>query len=87
MSGDAVWRFSVSFDRDKGFTGSGLGELTNADFVARWREIVGEPPSIMLEDRREMIAILIAASGVPAVTPEPDDDACPSSEDGQRWAA
>ncbi len=66
MVGDAVRRASVLFDGNESFPGSRLRELTDEDFVAKWREIVGEPPSIMLEDRREMIAILVAASGSPA---------------------
>lgn len=80
-------RTSVSFDRDKTFMGYRLGEMTNADFVARWREIVGEPPSIMLDDRREMIAILVAASEAPADASEPDEDICPMIDQGERWAA
>lgn len=73
----AVWRANVSFDQDQSFAGDRLGELSKADFVARWREIVGEPPSIMLDDRHEMIAILVAASGVPASISELRDDVCP----------
>lgn len=80
-------RASVSFDRDKNFTGDPLGELTKADFIARWREIVGEPPSIMLDDRREMIAILVAASGAPAEASEPDEDLCPIADQWVRRAA
>lgn len=80
-------RTSVSFDRDKNFTGDPLGELTKADFIARWREIVGEPPSIMLDDRREMIAILVAASEAPAEAPETVEDICPITSQRARWAA
>lgn len=80
-------RVSVSFDCHKSFTGDSLKELTDADFVARWREIVGEPPSIMLDDRREMIAILVAASGAPADAAEPDEDICPITDQYARWAA
>lgn len=82
-----VGRANVSFERDKSLAGDRLRELTDADFVARWREIVGEPPSIMLDDRREMIAILVAASGAPAGEPAPHDDPCPLNNHGSRWAA
>lgn len=67
----------MSFDRNQSLTGDRLGQLTKADFVARWREIVGEPPSIMLENRHEMIAILVAASGTAAAMSETRDDAVP----------
>lgn len=77
----------MSFDQDKSFAGDRLGELTDADFVARWREIVGEPPSIMLDDRREMIAILVAASEAPAETPEHGGGLCPAAIQRSRWAA
>ena len=77
----------MSFDRDKSLAGDRLRELTDADFIARWSEIVGEPPSVMLDDRREMIAILVAASGAPAEAPGPRDDPCPLNDHGSRWAA
>lgn len=80
-------RSSVPFDRDEDATGDRLGKLAKADFIARWREIVGEPPSIMLDDRHEMIAILVAASGAPAETPEPDEDPCPTADQRARRAA
>jgi len=35
-----------------------LAHLTDAEFISHWRAIVGEPPSIMLESRAEMISIL-----------------------------
>lgn len=41
-----------------------LAQLSVADFVKGWRAIVGEPPSIMLDDRSEMIRHLI--EGMPA---------------------
>ncbi|WP_246687760.1 hypothetical protein [Methylorubrum extorquens] len=36
-----------------------LADLPQADFVARWRSLVGEPPAIMLESRSEMIRLLV----------------------------
>ncbi|TXN71591.1 hypothetical protein [Methylobacterium sp. WL6] len=46
-----------------------LAQLSVADFVKGWRAIVGEPPSIMLDDRSEMIKHLI--EGVPAAVLDP----------------
>jgi hypothetical protein len=46
-----------------------LARLSVADFVKGWRAIVGEPPSIMLDDRSEMIKHLI--EGVPAAVLDP----------------
>ncbi|UYW27331.1 hypothetical protein [Methylorubrum extorquens] len=36
-----------------------LADLPQAEFVARWRSLVGEPPAIMLESRSEMIRLLV----------------------------
>ncbi|MCJ2005599.1 hypothetical protein [Methylobacterium sp. J-092] len=36
-----------------------LARLSLADFVKGWRMIVGEPPSVMLDDRSEMIRHLL----------------------------
>ncbi|AMB44236.1 MULTISPECIES: hypothetical protein [Methylobacteriaceae] len=39
-----------------------LVDLPQADFVARWRSLVGEPPAIMLESRSEMIRLLVEST-------------------------
>ncbi len=39
-----------------------LDRMSIADFVTVWCSIMGEPPAIMLENRCEMIRILIAAT-------------------------
>lgn len=46
-----------------------IDELPADRFVEGWTAIVGEPPSIMLDRHREMIAVLVDT--VPA---DPDDD-------------
>jgi hypothetical protein len=42
-------------------TGPDIGAITDAEFITGWRRIVGEPPAAMLDDRREMIALLVAS--------------------------
>lgn len=39
-----------------------LDRMSITDFVTVWCNIIGEPPAIMLENRCEMIRILIAAT-------------------------
>lgn len=50
-----------------------LDALSDEQFISGWRRIVGEPPAILLEDRREMIAHLVrsipAAEDAPARNP------------------
>lgn len=45
-----------------------LALLTNEEFVAQWRVLVGEPPAAMLPDRAEMIRLLVG-SVTPAQPP------------------
>ena len=33
--------------------------IPQAEFVAAWQALVGEPPAMMLEDRSEMIRVLV----------------------------
>lgn len=58
--------------------------LTDEEFAARWRDLVGELPAIMLSDRADMIRLLVR-SMAPArgtleadkglrVDPRPNDD-------------
>jgi len=44
-----------------------LAHLPLATFVAGWRAIVGEPPAVMLENRSEMIRLLVESSHADAV--------------------
>lgn len=46
-----------------------LALLSRAEFVARWRSIVGEPPAIMLDCRREMIRLLVESASL--ASPDP----------------
>lgn len=39
-----------------------LADMPQAEFVARWRSLVGEPPAIMLESRSEMIRLLVEST-------------------------
>lgn len=41
-----------------------LKALSEGDFVNGWTQIVGEPPAVMLPDRREMIELLVEASDI-----------------------
>ena len=41
-----------------------LEELSQERFLWGWRQIVGEPPAVMLESRREMIALLVESAPV-----------------------
>ncbi len=50
-----------------------LTQLSEAEFVSRWRSIVGEPPAIMLESRSEMIQVLVESA--PAVPLQLDEQA------------
>ena len=36
-----------------------LVHIPQAEFVAAWQALVGEPPAMMLEDRSEMIRVLV----------------------------
>lgn len=49
-----------------------LEPLTNEEFAAWWRALVGEPPAAMLQDRAEMIRLLaegLSAAEAPPVPP------------------
>ncbi len=49
-----------------------LDSLSDEQFAARWLALVGEPPSILLEDRRVMIDILVqTAEPVPSLACDP----------------
>ena len=57
-----------------------LAHLTDAEFIAHWRAIVGEPPAIMLESRAEMISVL--DEGMPGARLRLNEQTpCPSAED------
>ncbi|UYW29515.1 hypothetical protein OKC48_13730 [Methylorubrum extorquens] len=50
-----------------------LADLPDAEFVSHSRNIVGEPPAIMLENRSEMIQLLVEST--PAVPLRVDEQA------------
>ena len=45
-----------------------LAHMPEAEFLAAWKALVGEPPAAMLESRSEMIRVLVDSSPtVPAM--------------------
>lgn len=61
-----------------------LADLPQAEFVARWRSLVGEPPAIMLESRSEMIRLLVdSTKAAPSRFDERAPNA-PQSHSGRR---
>lgn len=36
-----------------------LALMTDQELAARWRDVVGEPPAILLQDREEMARVLM----------------------------
>jgi hypothetical protein len=55
-----------------------LACMPPAEFVARWRALTGEPPAVMLDNRSEMLALLVeSVPAAPLMLPravEPADD-------------
>ncbi|GJE40418.1 hypothetical protein KHHGKMAE_4511 [Methylobacterium persicinum] len=43
-----------------------LALLTNDEFAARWTALVGEPPAIMLQDRAQMVRLLVESMAAEA---------------------
>ena len=41
-----------------------LNLLSTHEFVVRWCMLVGEPPAVMLEDRAEMVRLLVESTPV-----------------------
>ncbi len=68
--------------------------LTNEEFSARWRTLVGEVPAVMLQDRAEMIRLLVesvtqaegplGADQDQGTDPAPEDDAAGTRITGLR---
>lgn len=57
--------------------------LTDEEFAARWRDLMGELPAVMLPDRAEMIELLVesvapADAGENATKPAGKSPACAS---------
>lgn len=46
-----------------------LDDLTLEEFSKRWKDLVGEPPSAMLDDRSRMLAILVECVPVEGLSP------------------
>lgn len=47
-----------------------IEQMSEADFLAAWRRLVGEPPAIMLDSRAAMIRLLVTSVGeLPATLP------------------
>jgi hypothetical protein len=53
-----------------------LARMPPAEFVARWRALTGEPPAVMLDDRFQMLVLLV--KGVPAAPFPPAAQVGPS---------
>jgi hypothetical protein len=53
--------------------------ISDAEFISGWQRIVGEPPAAMLDDRREMIALLVDSVGVAGWPLRPATHARPRS--------
>lgn len=41
-----------------------LTQMSRSEFVAGWKALVGEPPATILEDRSEMIRVLVESAPV-----------------------
>lgn len=41
-----------------------LTQMSRSEFVAGWKALVGEPPATMLEDRSEMIRVLLESAPI-----------------------
>lgn len=48
-----------------------LSLLSNEEFAARWRALVGEPPAILLQDRAEMVRLLLESMAPAPCPPAP----------------
>ncbi len=46
-----------------------IHDLTSEEFSKRWKGLVGEPPSAMLDDRSQMLAILVESVPVEGLMP------------------
>ena len=43
-----------------------LTQMSRSEFIAGWKALVGEPPAMMLEDRSEMIRVLLESTPIAA---------------------
>ncbi|MCJ2092086.1 MULTISPECIES: hypothetical protein [unclassified Methylobacterium] len=41
-----------------------LTQMSHPEFIAGWKALVGEPPAAMLEDRSEMIRVLVESTPI-----------------------
>lgn len=41
-----------------------LTQMPQPEFIAGWKALVGEPPATMLEDRSEMIRVLVESTPI-----------------------
>ncbi|MCJ2124482.1 hypothetical protein [Methylobacterium sp. J-077] len=41
-----------------------LTQMPQPEFIAGWKALVGEPPATMLEDRSEMIRVLVESAPI-----------------------
>lgn len=54
--------------------GASMEEIPQTLFVSRWKSLVGEPPAVLLENRRTMLALLVEsvpAANMPNHDPPP----------------
>jgi hypothetical protein len=47
-----------------------IENLPSKIFVEQWRRLVGEPPAVMLESRRLMLALLVESVPAKSLAPE-----------------
>jgi hypothetical protein len=59
-----------------------LASLTDDEFVAAWRMLVGEPPAIMLSDRGVMIRLLVSATASADLPVRDNVDKCLPDREG-----
>ncbi|MGU3329372.1 hypothetical protein ACLBXB_20775 [Methylobacterium mesophilicum] len=45
-------------------SGDTLTQMSQPEFIAGWKALVGEPPATMLEDRSEMIRVLVESVSI-----------------------
>ena len=69
-----------------------LAQISQSEFIAGWKALVGEPPAAMLDSRSEMIRVLVESTPLvppadPREAPEPPAEADPADDRHSRSAA
>lgn len=60
-----------------------LALMTDEQFTARWRELVGEPPAILLQDRVQMTRLLVESMALLRSPPKLNVGSAPIRPSGQ----